>query len=122
MTAWQCGEGTTEEASGESGFKSASEKKWIETLTDAHAVCITSLMNTTTNTGAASGDYRIEENGAFYVIDTLSGESVSPPMRTRESAFDLKAKIEALPASERARLRAGKRPAPGCDWLIPGAR
>jgi hypothetical protein len=67
---------------------------------------------------SATHDYRITRDGAWYVVDDVSGEPVSPPMPSRGTAADLMAQIAALPASERALLRAGSRPAPRCSWLF----
>jgi hypothetical protein len=68
--------------------------------------------------GAVVSDYRIERGGGYYVVDRLSGEAVSPPLATREAAWLLAQQIAGLPAAERALLRAGKRVAPGCEFLI----
>lgn len=62
--------------------------------------------------------YRIEQDGAWYVMDRATDLHVSPPMRSREAALTLAGQCEALPEEERSRLRRGLRPAPGCEWLI----
>lgn len=57
---------------------------------------------------------------AWYVIDTWDTEEpVSPPMQSRQAAYDLALECEKLTKTERQKLRIGKRPAPGCSWLIP---
>lgn len=58
-------------------------------------------------------------DGAWYVIDTWTGEPVSPPMQSRQAAYDLALECEKLSKPERRKLRIGKRPAPGCGWLLP---
>jgi hypothetical protein len=48
----------------------------------------------------------------------MSGE-VAPLALTRERAVKLRDAIRALDEHDFRRLRAGMRPAPGCEWLIP---
>lgn len=63
--------------------------------------------------------YRVQRDGAWYVLD--DGTVVSPPMPTRAAAFDLAVLCEALPRAEQQALWAGRRHAPGCAWLIGAA-
>lgn len=62
------------------------------------------------------------DKATFYVVDQLSGEVVSPPFATREAAWQLMQELDALPAEEQRLIRAGKRPAPGCEFLVVGGQ
>lgn len=81
-------------------------------MPNADACCIVSLM-----TNAVT--YTISNN---TVVDTISGEPVSAVFDSRDQALACLDACESLPRDEQRKLRAGKRPAPGCDWLIPMAR
>lgn len=63
-------------------------------------------------------NYSLRQDGGWYVIDELSGEAVSPALDTRERAHDVMTACDALSKDEQRRLRAGVRPAPGCEWLF----
>lgn len=58
--------------------------------------------------------------GTYYVRGALSGETCSPPYTDRGATIAKAEEIEALPADERAAVLAGRRPAPGCVWLVGG--
>lgn len=59
--------------------------------------------------------------GTLYVCCALTGDAVSPPYTDRGEALAKAREIEALPTDERRLVLAGRKPAPGCDWLIGGA-
>jgi hypothetical protein len=59
--------------------------------------------------------------GTSYVCCSLTGDTVSPPYTDRGVALTKAREIEALPEDERRLVLAGRKPAPGCDWLIGGA-
>ena len=70
-----------------------------------------------------SNDYIIREQDSLFVVaSTISGETISATFATRELAWQCIQQIRALPENEQRAIVAGRRVAPGCDWLVERTR